>query len=145
MEERKTKFVIESYDNRKGSYIITEMIGYLPVYCYDGYLRGNTYHLYPRRCLIKGERRDKRVLSVYEVTKSLLGIIISIKNKWNNMKMKKILKKIKNSAQEWFCWLFCPEVLEAINDGCTYDEVQAVVRACVEKNFGGYKCRRKNT
>lgn len=73
MEERKTTFIIESYDSRKGSYIITEMLGYMPVYCYDGYLRGNSYHLYPRRSLIKGERRDKRKLSVHEVTKSVSG------------------------------------------------------------------------
>lgn len=72
-EERKTRFVIDSYDTRKNCYIITEMLGYLPVYCYDGYLRGNAYHLYPRRSLIKGERRDKRTLSVHEVTKSISG------------------------------------------------------------------------
>lgn len=73
MEERKTRFVIDGYDNRKGTYIITEMLGYLPVYCYDGYLRGNTYHLYPRRSLIKGERRDKRILSVREVSRDISG------------------------------------------------------------------------
>lgn len=55
--------------------------------------------------------------------------------------MKKIFKKIKKSAQEWFCWIFCPEVLEAINAGSTYEEVEAVVKSCVEKNFGGKKCR----
>lgn len=51
--------------------------------------------------------------------------------------MKKIFQKIKKGAQEWFCWLFCPEVLDAINAGCTYDEVQTVVGYCVKKNFGG--------
>ena len=51
--------------------------------------------------------------------------------------MKKFFRKIKKSMQEWFCWLFCSEVLDAINAGCTYDEVQAVVGACVQKNFGG--------
>ena len=70
MEERRTRFVIDGYDNRKGTYIITEMLGYLPVYCYDGYLRGNVYHLYPRRSLIKGERRGKMMLSAHEVESS---------------------------------------------------------------------------
>lgn len=51
--------------------------------------------------------------------------------------MKKFLKKFRKSAQEWFYWLFCPEVLDAINAGCTYDEVMAVVGYRVKKNFGG--------
>lgn len=70
MEERKTRYVVDGYDNRKNCYIITEMYGYLPVYCYDGYPRGNVYHLYPRKSLCKGERRDKRTVSVHEVQRS---------------------------------------------------------------------------
>ena len=70
MEGSKTRFVVDGYDNRKSCYIITEMFGYMPVYCYDGYLKGNVYHLYPRRSLCRGERRDKRTLSVHEVERS---------------------------------------------------------------------------
>lgn len=57
--------------------------------------------------------------------------------------MKKIFQKIKKSAQEWFCWMCCSEVLDAINAGCSYEEVEAVVQSCVERNFGGRRCRKK--
>lgn len=67
------KYIIEGYDNRKGCYTITEMHGYMAVYVFDGYLRGNTYHLYPRRQLIRGEKRGKLVLSIHEVKRSLSG------------------------------------------------------------------------
>ena len=41
--------------------------------------------------------------------------------------------------------MFCREVLDAINAGMPYEEVQAVVDSCVERNFGGRACRRENT
>lgn len=59
--------------------------------------------------------------------------------------MKKFFKKLKKTAQEWFCWIFCPEVLDAINDGCAYEEVEEVVRLCVQRNFGGRRCQREDT
>ncbi len=41
----------------------------------------------------------------------------------------KIFKKIK----EWFIWLFSKKVGEAINDGATYEEVQAIVQEKMKK------------
>ena len=54
-------------------------------------------------------------------------------------KMKKIFEKFKKKAQELFCWLFCSEVLDAINAGCSYEEVETVAQTCVERNFGRRK------
>ena len=45
--------------------------------------------------------------------------------------MKKIFEKFKKKAQELFCWLFCSEVLDAINAGCSYEEVETVAQTCV--------------
>lgn len=42
--------------------------------------------------------------------------------------MKKIIKKIK----EWWIWMTSKKVLDAINDGASYDEVLGIV--CVEVN-----------
>lgn len=38
--------------------------------------------------------------------------------------MKKLFKKLGY----WFNWLFDRKVLEAINDGCTYDEVDKIAK-----------------
>ncbi len=72
-DRQKTTFIIDGYDNARGSYIIVEKRGFVSVYCYDGYLRGNTYTLYPRRSLLRGERRDKMTLSVHDVRKNDMG------------------------------------------------------------------------
>ena len=40
----------------------------------------------------------------------------------------KIYRKIRNWLNYWFNWLFSKKVLEAINDGCTYDEVDRIAR-----------------
>lgn len=38
------------------------------------------------------------------------------------------MKKLWTSVKEWFIWLTSRRVLEAINAGCEYDEVEAIVR-----------------
>lgn len=37
--------------------------------------------------------------------------------------MKKLLRKLN----EWFTWLTSPKVLDAINNGATYEQVEAIV------------------
>lgn len=37
------------------------------------------------------------------------------------------MRKIIQYIIEWFTWLTSPKVLEAINDGATYEQVEAVV------------------
>ncbi len=49
------------------AYRIVEYHGVMPVYVFRGYLRGNVFHLYPFRSLVKGERRDKKMISISEV------------------------------------------------------------------------------
>lgn len=46
---------------------IVEYQGVMPVYVFRGYLRGNVFHLYPFKALVKGERRDKKTISIREV------------------------------------------------------------------------------
>lgn len=43
--------------------------------------------------------------------------------------MKKMFKKIK----EWFVWMKSKKVLDAINDGASYDEVLGIIRVVVNK------------
>lgn len=43
--------------------------------------------------------------------------------------MKKLLKKIN----EWFVWLTSKRVLDAINDGLSYDEVDRIVKEEMKK------------
>jgi hypothetical protein len=43
--------------------------------------------------------------------------------------MKKLIRKIK----EWFVWHNSKKVLDAINNGATYDEVLGVVKVEVDK------------
>lgn len=43
--------------------------------------------------------------------------------------MKKMFKKIK----EWWIWITSKKVLDAINDGATYDEVLGIIRVEVKK------------
>lgn len=40
-----------------------------------------------------------------------------------------MFKKIK----EWFIWMFSKKVGEAINEGASYEEVQAIVKEEMEK------------
>lgn len=44
--------------------------------------------------------------------------------------MKKLFKKVI----EWITWLFSADVREAINNGATYEEVQAIVDKEVSGN-----------
>lgn len=38
------------------------------------------------------------------------------------------MKKIIAKLNYWFAWLYSKKVLNAINDGLTYDEVDAIAR-----------------
>jgi hypothetical protein len=42
--------------------------------------------------------------------------------------MKKFIEKITFKFNYWFAWLCSKKVLNAINDGLTYDEVDAIAR-----------------
>ena len=37
------------------------------------------------------------------------------------------MKKLWSKIKEWFVWLTSRRVLDAINAGCTYDEVREIV------------------
>lgn len=43
------------------------------------------------------------------------------------------MKKLWMKVKEWFVWLTSRRVLNAINAGCTYDEVVAIVNEEVAK------------
>lgn len=43
--------------------------------------------------------------------------------------MKKLIRKIK----EWFVWLTSRKVMDAINNGATYEEVEEIVKQEVHK------------
>ena len=55
----------EGFDGK--AYTIVEYHGPMAVYVFKGYLKGDTFILYPFRSLRKGERRDKTVISIREV------------------------------------------------------------------------------
>lgn len=57
----------EGHDGR--AYTIVEYHGSAAVYVFKGYLRGNVFHLYPFKSLVKGERRDKKTIGIGEVRK----------------------------------------------------------------------------
>ena len=63
----KTVYKREGYDSKKQGYIIWEYEGKTPVYQYTGYIRGNTVTLYPHHAIVKGTRREKRKVSIYEL------------------------------------------------------------------------------
>ena len=44
-------------------------------------------------------------------------------------KMKKLIYKIK----EWFVWLMSRKVMDAINNGATYEEVEEIVKQEVHR------------
>lgn len=44
------------------------------------------------------------------------------------------MKKIVLKVIEWITWLFSADVREAINNGATYEEVQAIVESEVQRN-----------
>lgn len=43
------------------------------------------------------------------------------------------MKKLWMKVKEWFVWMTSRRVLNAINAGCTYDEVVAIVNEEVAK------------
>ena len=55
----------EGHDGR--AYTIVEYHGGMAVYVFKGYLRGNVMLLYPFKSLVKGERRDKKIIGIGEV------------------------------------------------------------------------------
>lgn len=63
----KTVYKREGYDPKKQGYIILEYENGFPVYQYTGYVRGNTVTLYPHHAIVKGTRREKRTVSIYEL------------------------------------------------------------------------------
>lgn len=42
--------------------------------------------------------------------------------------MKKIIKNIGKKARYWCAWLFSRKVMDAINSGASFDEVEALAR-----------------
>lgn len=60
------KYVIEGHNGR--AYTIVEYRGVTAVYVYEGFLRGNTFILYPFRSLCYGERRNKTTIGLSEVS-----------------------------------------------------------------------------
>jgi hypothetical protein len=51
------------------AYTIVECHGPVEVYVFKGYLKGDSFVLYPYKSLRKGEKRDKTVISIREVRK----------------------------------------------------------------------------
>ena len=62
-----TSYRDEGFDGR--AYTIVEYQNAMAVYVFKGYLRGNVFHLYPFKSLVKGERRDKKIIGIGEVRK----------------------------------------------------------------------------
>lgn len=52
------------------AYTIVECHGGMEVYCFKGYIKGDTFVLYPFKSLRKGERRDKTTISIREVRRA---------------------------------------------------------------------------
>ena len=52
------------------AYTIVEYSGPMPIYIFKGYLKGNVFVLYPFRSLRKGERREKKTISISEVRRA---------------------------------------------------------------------------
>jgi hypothetical protein len=46
-----------------------EYDGLMSVFVYRGYIRGDSFVLYPLRSLRKGERREKKIISIREVSR----------------------------------------------------------------------------
>lgn len=57
----------EGFDGARQAYTIVEYRGPMAVYVFKGYLKGDSFILYPFKSLRKGERRDKTVISIREV------------------------------------------------------------------------------
>ena len=49
------------------AYKIVEYHGPMAVYAFRGYLKGDYFVLYPFKSLRKGERREKKIISIREV------------------------------------------------------------------------------
>ncbi|MBR2908056.1 MAG: hypothetical protein IKC26_10020 [Clostridia bacterium] len=63
----KTVYKREGYDSKKQGYIVWEYENGSPVYQYTGYDKGTYMDLYPHHALVKGTRREKRRVSIYEL------------------------------------------------------------------------------
>ena len=57
----------EGYDSLRQAYTIVEYHSGMAVYAFKGYLKGDSFILYPFKSLRIGERRDKTVISIREV------------------------------------------------------------------------------
>ncbi len=57
----------EGYDSTRQAYNIVEYHGVVAVYVFKGYLKGDSFVLYPYKSLRKGERRDKTVIYIKQV------------------------------------------------------------------------------
>ena len=58
----------EGHDGTR--YTIVEYQGPMAVYVFKGYLKGNSFVLYPFKSLRKGERREKKTISISEVRRA---------------------------------------------------------------------------
>ena len=67
MEEKKTVFKREGYDEKTQGYIIWEYEGKTPVYQYTGYVKGVAMTLYPHHAIVRGTCRGKRKVSIYDI------------------------------------------------------------------------------
>lgn len=62
-----TKFKIEGHEG--DALTVVEYSGVMSVFVYRGFVNGNTIKLYPKRSLCRGERRSKKTLSIWEVSR----------------------------------------------------------------------------
>lgn len=62
-----TVYKREGYDGKRNGYVVWEYENGSPVYQYTGYVRGNTVTLYPHHAIVKGTRREKRMVTIYEL------------------------------------------------------------------------------
>lgn len=57
----------EGYDGTRQAYTIVEYSGPTAIYVFKGYPKGDNFICYPFKSLRKGERREKKIISIREV------------------------------------------------------------------------------
>lgn len=57
----------EGYDGTRQAYTIVEYSGPTAIYVFKGYPKGDNFICYPFKSLRKGERREKKIISIWEV------------------------------------------------------------------------------
>ena len=57
----------EGYDGTRQANTIVEYSGPTAIYVFKGYPKGDNFICYPFKSLRKGERREKKIISIWEV------------------------------------------------------------------------------